>query len=312
MDDVHKCPFCNFAAIVDDPNEPRFQCEEPKCRKTSCLKCLVPWHHKMSCAGIKTPFISDFASFWYRPEYQLKNRPDWQRQVEEERTRAVLRYCQKCGHGPFEKDKGCNSVSCPRCHFNHCFICGEAVFTYSGHFGPEKCPLFDDTVARLGTEAARAEENAIQKLLGGDPLPEIKDIPRVPHAVHYYNLAPAPVPAPVPDVGAPPQPVQPANPEHPSPGVIAAALVISFIITMIILGVTIALLNSQPRKAHDQSLFQVIIFTNVLSLISQLIGIFPNPDARRVAGVIAALTILFHLGEAITFCVKLGGSVLVR
>lgn len=161
-------------------------------------------------------------------------------------------------------------------------------------------------MARLGTEAARAEENAIQKLLGGDPLPEIKDIPRVPHAVHYYNLAPAPVPAPVPDVGAPPQPVQPANPEHPSPGVIAAALVISFIITMIILGVTIALLNSQPRKAHDQSLFQVIIFTNVLSLISQLIGIFPNPDARRVAGVIAALTILFHLGEAITFCVKLG------
>ena len=97
-------------------------------------------------------------------EYQKNNNPEWRIRVEEERTKAVLRYCKKCGHGPFEKDRGCNSVTCPKCRFKHCFICGKPVATYVHHFGPGKCPLFDDTQARLRSEAARAEKRTITTL----------------------------------------------------------------------------------------------------------------------------------------------------
>jgi hypothetical protein len=160
MTDVCQCPFCDFAAIVDDPQEPRFECEMPGCRKTSCLECGVLWHHGMTCAG-----NTQRPSFLI-VEYRANNRADWRIRIEEERTKAVLRYCKRCGYGPFQKENGCNTIKCPKCRYKHCFICGKPVATYSEHFGKDKCPLFDDTQARLASEATRAEVRMIRRLLG--------------------------------------------------------------------------------------------------------------------------------------------------
>src|SRR5437016_14009822 len=94
-------------------------------------------------------------------------------EVEEEMAKAVLRYCPKCKHGPFEKDAGCNRVKCPKCKHRHCYACGEAVPEYSNHYGNGKpCPLFEDTKARLKTEAAVAQERIVRQVM--EKQPELK------------------------------------------------------------------------------------------------------------------------------------------
>lgn len=52
MSDIVQCPFCPFAGIVDDPEQPTFQCEKPGCRIISCQTCRKKCHPKMSCEGI--------------------------------------------------------------------------------------------------------------------------------------------------------------------------------------------------------------------------------------------------------------------
>lgn len=41
------CPFCPYAAIMEDPTDKEFQCE--KCRVISCRYCRVKSHRPLSC-----------------------------------------------------------------------------------------------------------------------------------------------------------------------------------------------------------------------------------------------------------------------
>ena len=92
-------------------------------------------------------------------------------------AKAVLRYCPKCKHGPFEKDAGCNRVRCPKCKHRHCYACGEAVPQYSVHYGTGKpCPLFEDTKERLKIEAAVAQERVVRQVMEKQPELKAEDV----------------------------------------------------------------------------------------------------------------------------------------
>lgn len=91
-------------------------------------------------------------------------------EVEEAMTKAVLRYCKQCQHGPFEKDKGCNRIKCPKCGYRHCYACGSSVPEYSDHYGGNNpCPLFENTKQRLIREAAEAQERTVREVLQKQP-----------------------------------------------------------------------------------------------------------------------------------------------
>lgn len=171
MDDIVDCPFCPFAAIVEDIEEDTFRCERPGCRIVSCRKCRGKVHPKMTCEG------SELDVHTNEENQRLKHGAVARHEVEEEMAKAVLRYCPKCKHGPFAKDSGCNRVKCPKCKHRHCYACGAAVPQYAVHYGSGKlCPLFEDTNERLKNEAAAAQERIVREVMEKQPDLSAEDI----------------------------------------------------------------------------------------------------------------------------------------
>src|SRR5437773_5987162 len=110
------------------------------------------------------------SSFHSNEENQRSKSATARHEVEEEMAKAVLRYCPKCKHGPFEKDAGCNRVKCPKCRHSHCYVCGQSVPHYADHYGPQKpCALFEDTTERLKNEAAAAQERTVREVMEKQP-----------------------------------------------------------------------------------------------------------------------------------------------
>lgn len=76
-----------------------------------------------------------------------------------------MRVCNNC-KTPFWKEGGCNRIVCTRCRNQQCFVCSIDLEGISGHFlDGGSCPLFDDTVLRLYTEAQIARERTLNQLL---------------------------------------------------------------------------------------------------------------------------------------------------
>ena len=111
----------------------------------------------------------------------LENRRDdasnVRHQVEEEMTKAVLRYCAQCKHGPFEKDEGCNRITCPNCGYQQCYACGSGFVNYEDHYGEGKpCELFENTPERLMNEAAAAQERFVREVIEKEPALRVEDV----------------------------------------------------------------------------------------------------------------------------------------
>jgi E3 ubiquitin-protein ligase RNF216 len=51
MGTVVECPFCPYAAVLQDPQEKLFQCRGPGCEQLSCRICRSLCHHDMTCDG---------------------------------------------------------------------------------------------------------------------------------------------------------------------------------------------------------------------------------------------------------------------
>ncbi|NXA02001.1 RN216 ligase, partial [Nesospiza acunhae] len=114
-DELVRCPFCNFPALLDsDAN--RFSCPNPRCRKETCRKCQGLWkeHMNLTCE-------------------QLAEKDDikYRTSIEEKMTAARIRKCHKCGTGLI-KSEGCNRMSC-RCGAQMCYLCRAAINGYD-HF----------------------------------------------------------------------------------------------------------------------------------------------------------------------------------
>ncbi|KAG7286982.1 hypothetical protein NEMBOFW57_006482 [Staphylotrichum longicolle] len=83
----------------------RFNCQNPECRRASCLSCSKAWvdvHvcHESSLVALRT-------------------------QVEQAMSMAVKRVCPRCNTS-FVKTAGCNKLTCP-CGYKMCYVCRKDI-----------------------------------------------------------------------------------------------------------------------------------------------------------------------------------------
>lgn len=147
------CPFCSYAAIMDDPTELIFQCGY--CRIHSCRNCRVKTHHPMSCER-EIP-VYPMLKVEYQSTLSAKH------VVEEAMTAALVRKCNKCAK-PFLKEDGCNKMKCS-CGNTQCYVCSANILDYSHFDAGKPCPMYGDMTDLLQKQVDTAEEVTVQKLL---------------------------------------------------------------------------------------------------------------------------------------------------
>lgn len=165
--EFEECPFCDFKMIieVDIEIDREFRCIAEDCRQVSCRMCKKKSHVPKSCVEAKED-----------------EKLDHKHAVEEARSEAAIRLCNKC-KTPFFKEFGCNKMTCSKCGNKQCYICNENVKDY-GHFnnpprgtqtsGATKasCPLHDHDMTAAQRDEARAkaaEEAVIAKIREARP-----------------------------------------------------------------------------------------------------------------------------------------------
>ena len=141
---------------MDDPTDRIFVCQNEYCGEHSCRYCSVKSHHPKTCEGI--PNIGLKMTVEYRKEEKTVNA---KHTVEEAMTAALVNICNSCGRR-FLKDAGCNKVTCT-CGNTQCHVCGQN--SNYDHFGPTKCPLYDDAATREQREVAAAQLQTVRTLL---------------------------------------------------------------------------------------------------------------------------------------------------
>ncbi|KAF3936306.1 hypothetical protein ABW19_dt0208411 [Dactylella cylindrospora] len=158
IEDLHECPFCDFAAIIPPNNQDKeFSCQNPDCMMVSCRLCNKETHLPVSCK-----------------QKSKEENSGLRRGVEEAMTEALLRKCGKCGL-PYVKESGCNKIPCSRCSTINCYLCQQVIKDYK-HFNDTtrggkagNCPLFDNTDERHHNEVQQAELAAIAKIRTENP-----------------------------------------------------------------------------------------------------------------------------------------------
>jgi hypothetical protein len=84
---------------------PRFKCQDPSCRRVSCLQCQKAWHDPHAC---HEPLLISLRTT-----------------VEAARTAAIKRTCPRCSLS-FVKSSGCNKLTCV-CGYSMCYLCRTAL-----------------------------------------------------------------------------------------------------------------------------------------------------------------------------------------
>lgn len=146
---LEKCPFCNYACIMEQDVEhnSEFHCANPECGKVSCRLCHKLSHLPLSCADVTKEATEE----------------SLRKAVEEAMDAARIRYCPACSK-PVVKLDGCNRVPCS-CGASFCYVCGERCPDKDPyqHFREGPCPLWaksenkeeDVRVRKAGEEAEK-------------------------------------------------------------------------------------------------------------------------------------------------------------
>ncbi|CAF0787945.1 unnamed protein product [Brachionus calyciflorus] len=150
------CPHCNYAAIIENPDERVFYCQDPDCMKETCRKCNEPNHLPLRC-----------------DEIEKKHEVDMRTWIENRVNESMIRVCYKCGKR-FYKEEGCNMMHCV-CGAATCYVCRQPIKDYS-HFAqpvnpnptgekiPNKvCPQFSDVHELHRTEMEEAYKKATEE-----------------------------------------------------------------------------------------------------------------------------------------------------
>jgi E3 ubiquitin-protein ligase RNF216 len=53
------CPFCDYGAIIENPDDKEFRCENKECSIVSCRLCREETHIPLSCEGIVPKSVLD-------------------------------------------------------------------------------------------------------------------------------------------------------------------------------------------------------------------------------------------------------------
>ncbi|KAG0099809.1 hypothetical protein BGZ93_005883 [Podila epicladia] len=159
LDSLVECPFCSYAAVVENDDDKEFRCMGRKCRKVSCRLCKAPTHIPLSCDE-------------YQKEQEKNSVLSVQHKLEEHMSEALIRECPKC-KARFFKTEGCNKMTCPQCDTKMCYICKVRIKDYS-HFDQTPagqpqvkknlCRLWDDSVQRNANDVKEAAQQMIQEL----------------------------------------------------------------------------------------------------------------------------------------------------
>ncbi|XP_057272820.1 E3 ubiquitin-protein ligase RNF216 [Pezoporus wallicus] len=148
-DELVRCPFCNFPALLDHDVK-RFSCPNPRCRKETCRNCQVLWkeHMNLTCEQLAE-----------------KDEIKYRTSVEEKMTAARIRKCHKCGTSLI-KSEGCNRMSC-RCGAQMCYLCRVAINGYDHfcqHLRSPGVPCHDCDKCSLWTDPTEDDEKIIQEI----------------------------------------------------------------------------------------------------------------------------------------------------
>ena len=150
IDGLERCPFCEFATIMDTtPEEDKvFRCHNPECGKDSCRLCKELNHIPLRCEEIEK-------------DNEVRKRT----YIENKMTEALIRVCYSCKK-PFFKQDGCNKMTC-ECGAKMCYLCRKPVTDYR-HFygqggapgGQAQCPLWSDNKSLHETDVAKGAFDA--------------------------------------------------------------------------------------------------------------------------------------------------------
>ncbi|KAH7165576.1 hypothetical protein EDB81DRAFT_779697 [Dactylonectria macrodidyma] len=128
----------------------KFACQNPECKRVSCLSCSKSWHdihvcNESSLVALRT-------------------------QVEQAMSMAIKRVCPRCNTS-FVKNAGCNKLTCP-CGYKMCYVCradlsDEGYRHFCDHFRPDgdptpctecdRCNLWESEDTEQVLQAAREE-----------------------------------------------------------------------------------------------------------------------------------------------------------
>jgi TRIAD3 protein (E3 ubiquitin-protein ligase RNF216) len=114
LENVHRCPHCDFQMEIPNPDERLFNCRNPECGLETCLLCKEPNHIPLRCE-----------------EVEKKNVTDYRKKVEEAMTASLVRTCPKC-KAKFFKTEGCNKMTCS-CGAASCYVCREQISHKEGY-----------------------------------------------------------------------------------------------------------------------------------------------------------------------------------
>ncbi|XP_059177354.1 E3 ubiquitin-protein ligase RNF216-like [Physella acuta] len=219
MNDLVRCPQCDFAAILS-PSIKMFKCLREDCQKAVCRNCGVDWkeHEGLTCA-----------------EIEKKDETALRKEYEEKMTKAKVRNCSSC-KAQFMKDQGCNKMTC-RCGITMCYICRESKIDYKHFCGHPRdpgqpcrlckaCSLWtnpeeDDerAVAEIRKEAnekRKALGFVEDKIIGAPVTPKRPLVEKNKQAPRLPNQPPAPrLPNQPPAPRLPNQPPAPRLPNQP-------------------------------------------------------------------------------------------------
>lgn len=151
LENLVKCPFCDYQEIIENEDDKIFHCKNPECEKESCRLCGLESHIPLRCKEVEQPKAT---------KARLS--------IEERMSQAKIRHCYKCKTS-YVKETGCNKITCPKCHAIMCYVCRSPIDVKVGyqHFcqhptnpgqSCDKCKK-----CRLYTKTEEDDELAIQE-----------------------------------------------------------------------------------------------------------------------------------------------------
>ena len=162
VDGLERCPFCEFATIMDtSPEENKvLQCQNPDCGKETCRLCKEISHIPLRCEEVEK-------------DAEVRKRT----YIENKMTEALIRNCWKCKK-PFLKSDGCNKMTC-ECGAQMCYLCRKPVRDYNHFYGQggvptqqQTCPLWSDNKTLHEADVARGALKAKNEM--DEKVPEVK------------------------------------------------------------------------------------------------------------------------------------------
>jgi hypothetical protein len=111
LDNYFTCPFCSkYGVIIDDTDQLNNQsilCQQ--CKKNWCIKCRNESHVPDPCGKLRN---SDDESIRKVIELTIDD--------------SMIHKCPKC-FTRYDKEDGCNLMTCKSCHTYSCYICGIQI-----------------------------------------------------------------------------------------------------------------------------------------------------------------------------------------